>query len=101
MPWSPIPKFPEILKDAYSRNLTKEVTFEELKPSIMRLTGLIKETTIRQTIKAMVTLGYLKQSGSVFIMCRTENGEPIPDKFGAVESPNEDEKKLDSMMGVN
>jgi hypothetical protein len=72
MPWSPIPKFPEICKelrldDKYIVNL------KTLTKVIMQQTHIIKEKTIGETIKAMVTLDYLKERDGVWEVC---NGKP-------------------------
>ena len=60
MPWSPIPKFPDIIQDLKACGYAKECSFETLKTSIMRVLGLIGDKTISNTIKAMQRLGYVR-----------------------------------------
>lgn len=72
MPWSPIPKFPEVLKDLKASGYTKECSFECLKTSVMRVLGLMGEKTIARTIKAMQRLGYvrMKSNGVTWEICQ-------------------------------
>jgi len=63
MPWSPIPKFPEIIKSLKKAGYTSEVTFEPLKTEIMRITFLMRDDAIKNTIKAMERLGFLYLKG--------------------------------------
>ena len=93
MPWSPVPKFPEIVLDLKKHGYSKEVTFELLRVSIMRVTGLIKSNTIKQAITAMEDLGYLKRNGTIWLVCR--------DKPYAFLEGNEIERetnKIDEMI---
>jgi hypothetical protein len=96
MPWSVIPKFPEILKDLEVSGFKKEVGFETLKTSIMRVTGVMGDRTIANTISAMQRLGYIRMStnGSRWEICKgkpynfekreelEEEIESVSDKYG-------------------
>jgi len=94
MPWSPVPKFPEIIQDLKRNGYTKEVTFEILRVSIMRITGIIKSNTIKQTIKAMEALGYLKMNGTVWLVCKNK-----PYDFLETEEEKKEEEKIDDLIG--
>jgi hypothetical protein len=62
MPWSPIPKFPDIVRDLAGQGYTIETALEPLRTAVMRQTGLIRDQSVRQAIRAMEQLGYLKMS---------------------------------------
>jgi hypothetical protein len=82
MPWSPVPKFPGIIQDLKRRGYRKEVTFEILRVAVMRATGSIKEKTIGQTIKAMEDLGFLKRTGSLWLVCQGQEYRFLEDTGG-------------------
>lgn len=93
MPWSPIPKFPEIIRNIKGMGYRKETSFEVIRVCVMRVTNLIKDTTIKQTIKAMEDLGYIKMrsNGLVWEICQEK-----PYKF---DSDNgEEEAKINEIM---
>ena len=60
MPWSPIPKFPEIIRELKRRGKTHETDYETLRISVMSVTGLIRDKSIKNAIRAMQDLGYLR-----------------------------------------
>jgi len=59
MPWSPVPKFPDIIADLKRHGYEKQTTLKPLRAAIMRQTGAIKAETISRTIEAMETLEFL------------------------------------------
>lgn len=63
MPYSPIPKFPQIFNNLRNRNFTHQVGLEQLRVEIMRVTGSMKAHTITEIVKAMVDLGYIRDTG--------------------------------------
>ncbi len=62
MPWSPIPKFPEIQRELRKNYGDKALGFETINIVIMKHTGIMRAETIKRTIQAMEDLGYLKQN---------------------------------------
>lgn len=60
MPWSPIPKFPDIIRDLARQGYKKQTNFEPLKTAIMRQTQVITPKTIKRVIMAMEQLGFLR-----------------------------------------
>jgi len=63
MPWSPVKYFPQILENLRDRGFKGSVTLEELEKEIIKEIGVIRPATIRNTIKAMEKLGYIKHQG--------------------------------------
>jgi len=88
MPYSPIPKFPDIIQDLKNTNHKTRTDFNSLRVAIMRVTNTIKSGTIAQIIRAMEDLGYLKKDGQTWLVCK---GDPY--KF---DDP--DSKKIDKMI---
>jgi hypothetical protein len=69
MPWSPVPKFPEIIKDIKWRGYAdRQFPVDVLEVSIMKITGIIKPATLKQTIIAMERLGYVTRRGDFFTL---------------------------------
>jgi len=60
MPYSPIPKFPEIIDELKAQGLEKQVPRPMLENAIAKVTGAIKSNTQGTTIEWMVRLNYLK-----------------------------------------
>lgn len=93
MPWSPVPKFPEIIKDLIRSGYTIRVSFVPLHASVMKLTGIVKTETIKNTIKAMETLKYLQKTSidgiDYWFVCQGE-----PGKFPK-SAQKEEEKELE------
>lgn len=85
MPWSPVPKFPDIILKLRSKGFTKEVNFESLKVTVIEVLGLTSDKTIARTIEIMQMLGYVKlqENGIIWSICKgkpnkfTKNGEDI------------------------
>jgi hypothetical protein len=88
MPWSPIPKFPEIISKLKLAGFGKQVNFEVLRVFVMREVGLIRDESIRNTIKAMQDLGYIRPKGVVWEVC---NMHPY-------DFPS-DEENIDKLIG--
>ena len=59
MPWSPIPKMPEIVKHLKREYPSGNFQAYDVATSVMAVTGLMREKTIRGVIEAMVRLRYL------------------------------------------
>lgn len=93
MPYSPIPKFPEIIRDLKNRKY-KEVRFEDLKFSVMKITGAVKPITIKQTIQAMEDLKYIRPvvGGFTWELMTTE-----PGKF-EIDAKENTEKEADKFL---
>ena len=73
MPWSPIKYFPQIIENLRKNGYTKEVTIDALTTEVMRETGLIRDYSIKQAIKAMERLGYVRHKGNgVFEILKSE-----------------------------
>ncbi len=63
MPWSPVPKFPEIFENMKREGLIKEVSLPALQRHIILATGAVKDATIKQTIITMERVHYLVRTG--------------------------------------
>jgi hypothetical protein len=69
MPWSPVPRFPDIVKDLKWRGFAdRDFPVDVLEVSIMKITGAIKPATIKQTVVAMERLGYITRKGDFFTL---------------------------------
>lgn len=79
MPWSPVPKFPDIINTLKELGYKKEVTIEPLRKAVMMHTGAIKDETIKQTIRAMETLDYLTQKTQGVWIIGGQSGEKRKD----------------------
>jgi hypothetical protein len=101
MPWSPVPKFPEIMKNLQARGYIKQVGGEYLRVEIIRTLGLTAPNTIRRCIETMCVLGYIEDTGRgfVFNMCQGEPGV-FPADLKAKATDNLDEEELKSKYGV-
>lgn len=77
MPWSPIPKFPEIVSNLKSQGYTHQVGIEILKTELMRVLGLTGDKSLRRTIYIMDRLGYIKDTGkgAIFYVCQDRPGD--------------------------
>ena len=62
MPWSPLKYKDEIFENIRKKGYTNFVTTKVLKAEIMRATGLIRDETISNVIRAFETLGYIELS---------------------------------------
>lgn len=95
MPWSPIPKFPDIATDLKRHGKTTRL--EPLRAAIMKHTGLIREESLKRSIKAMEDLGYLKkiddEAGLLWRICGNK-----PWDFDG-PSKKEEEQKMDELLG--
>lgn len=93
MPWSPVPKFPDIIQDLRSSGYKKEATIKILTRSVMRITGLIRTESIKRTIQAMEELGYIrvKEAGGVF--------EIYQDQLYNFPIHEKDMDKIENMLG--
>lgn len=91
MPWSPIPKFPLITKELKATNPSGTVRIEALRKAVMRHTGIIKDETIKKTVQAMESLGWL---------IRNEDGSSwqIPDKEETELSAADMSEKIESLQ---
>ena len=99
MPWSPIPKFPEIFNNLKKRGIIKEATHAILTKEIMKVVGVIKESTISRIIEVMETLDYIKknQYGTWDILYWM--GEKEKERLKEMEIKN-DEERINKMMGL-
>lgn len=64
VPWSPVPHFPKVIEDLRRTGYIKEVTFHPLRVSIMRVIGIVKDQSIKQSIRTMEDLGYIRKKDS-------------------------------------
>ena len=92
MPWSPIPKFPEIIRDLKTNEFAEQVSLEPLKNSIMRITGIIRPDALKRVIQAMESLGYLKRHelGDVWFIHK--------EKLYKFSQDKEEEEKMDNLL---
>lgn len=90
MPWSPIPKFPEIIRNLKSTGKIR-VSPEELTTEIMRATNLFQERSIKPTIQAMERLGFIIQDGICWNL--------YPEKMKAKEE-EDIEGEADELLGA-
>ena len=60
MPWSPIPKFFEVLKEAREQGYEKEIPIEELKRLLMLRTGVINKTKLSRYLQVMQELKLIR-----------------------------------------
>jgi len=60
MPWSPIPKFFEVLKEAREDGYEREIPVSELKKRIMLATGVINQVKLSRYLHVMEELGMIK-----------------------------------------
>ncbi len=60
MPWSPIPKIPNILKNLNQRKYKNATTVIALENAIMEETGVCTQKTITNIIRVMARLGYVR-----------------------------------------
>jgi hypothetical protein len=74
MPWSPVPRIPEVLKNLKARGYKNRVGYEALRIEIIRVLGVTSNKTITSVISIMDLLGYIKDSGSgaIFWICQDE-----------------------------
>ena len=69
MPWSPLKYTKQIFDNLKKAGYVEEVTTQELSKEIMRVTGLIRQQTIRNLIHAFEQLGYIeRKSGDVWVI---------------------------------
>ena len=61
MPWSPIPKFPTIVKQLKDRGNIEETDVKTLRTEIKRITGVMRPETIANIIETMEELGFIKK----------------------------------------
>ncbi len=89
---SPVPKFPKIVQNLRERGFNS-VGIETLTKEIMYETGIIKTSTLKQTIKAMEILDFIKGEGSTlkFSLCEgiDKNDRPIWPKIKKTETEDE------------
>ena len=60
MPWSPIPKFFEVLKEAREEGYEREIPIQELKRKLMLKTGVINQAKLSRYLQAMQELKLIK-----------------------------------------
>jgi len=92
MPWSPVPKFPDIIHKIRMKGYTTEVNFETLKITVIEILGLTSEKTIARTIEIMQTLGYVKlqPNGVIWSLCQGK-----PNEFYRKDNP---EREADDLL---
>ncbi len=97
MPWSPIPKFPEIIEYLKDKGYKKEVSLSELRKAVMLKTGVIRDQTIKTIIITMEELEFIKNRGnSIFLI------EPLKWKKDQLkEEEKELDKKIDMLIEKN
>ena len=64
MPWSPIPKFPSIVKNVKAQGYNGEYGLTTLERAIMEETGVIRPETIKRIADVLVKLGWIKTNGN-------------------------------------
>lgn len=60
MPWSPVPKFPAVMKNIARKGYTIEISVKELELAVIEEIGIVREQTIRRTIETMEKMGMVK-----------------------------------------
>jgi len=95
VPWSPIPKFPDVMNEIRSKGYTRQVSFNVLRVAIMRHIGLVRSESIANTLDAMEMLGYIRSTHQpgIFDVCA---GEP-----GAFDRRNDEkdaEERINAVM---
>ncbi len=72
MPWNPILKYPEVIRELNSEGYKNQVGIMNLRNSIMKTLGTIRNETIANHLRAMEQLGYIKDTGqsSIFYLCK-------------------------------
>jgi len=59
MPWSPVPKFPEVMEVLRKKGYVNQVNLGALRCVLIEKLGMTSETTIRRTIKILEELNYI------------------------------------------
>ena len=60
MPWSPIPKIPNIIKNLNQKKYKNAASIIALENAIMTETGLVGQQTITNLVRVMTRLGYAR-----------------------------------------
>ena len=60
MPWSPIPKFFEVLKEAREEGYEREIPMSELRRLLMLKTGVINHSKLSRYLQVMQELKLIK-----------------------------------------
>lgn len=98
MPWSPIPKFPDIIDTLKSMGYEKEVTIKPLRKAVMMHTGIIRDESIKNTIEAMETLDFITRKthgqNSVWIIGKIERKK---EETEPIEDDNDIDKRIDDI----
>jgi hypothetical protein len=64
MPWSPVPKFPDIVKNIKANGFNGDYNFSTLEKAIIDATGVIRADTIKRIADVMVKLGFIGVNGN-------------------------------------
>ena len=101
MPWSPVPKFPEVMQNLKAKGYTQQVGGETLKVEIIRVLGVTTPKTIGRCLETMSLLGYIRDTGRgfVFDICQGKPGKFKND--AEIKSEDDlDEEELAKKFGV-
>ena len=98
---SPVPKFPKIIENLRARGFTLQVSLETVKTEIMRETGTLKDASLTMAFRAMVRLGYLKDTGNGMVYYIYQKEPYNFPKIGDNKSEDDlDEEELAKKFGV-
>jgi hypothetical protein len=78
MPFSIIPKLPEIMKAVKSQGFIDSVPLEVLRKQIKLTTGLYTDKGIATVIENLIEFGYVEQGIGSFKILVNYNGTPKP-----------------------
>lgn len=94
MPFSVVPKIPEIKEHIIEQGYTREFPVKALRIAIIRKTGLTSDKAIAKTIDIMKELNEIYQRGDIFVF-RPNNVTPVMKEQG---KPNINEKEEMEMI---
>ena len=79
MPWSPVPKFPDVIKEINRMGYDKQCQINTLRKAVVYITGIVRDSTIRNIIEKMELLDYIKSTpNGMFDVCKMDaDGRPV------------------------
>jgi len=104
MPWNPVVKFPDIVKELRNKGYSK-ITLEPLQKEIVLHLGLVRDKTIKRMIEVMEMTGFLKREGIEWIIIDASNPleklelQEIQKKREAQEIKDEEEQ-IDKILEI-
>jgi len=98
MPWSPIPKFPEILELLNSEGNTERANHQSIKRAIMNVTGAYSSGTIRRIMTAMAELGWIRDTGKGNVFELTIGGTAW-NFISDIPRKRTEEEHIDALVG--